>query len=103
MAKSPLMQRPIRSRTGEVEAAEALAVEGLAFIAEDKARLGRFLELTGLTREALVQVVGTQGFLLAVLEHLAGDESLLLVFAASRDVEPQAVARAIALLGDGTP
>jgi hypothetical protein len=33
-----------------------------------------------------------------VLEHLAGDESLLLVFAASANVAPETLAPALALL-----
>jgi tetraacyldisaccharide-1-P 4'-kinase len=46
---------------------------------------------------------GTGELSLAVLEHLAGDESLLLVFAASHAIAPDSVARAIALLEGPSP
>jgi hypothetical protein len=41
---------------------------------------------------------GTADLSLAVLEHLAADESLLLVFSASHGVAPESVSRAISLL-----
>jgi hypothetical protein len=40
----------------------------------------------------------TPELLLAVLEHLSADESLLLVFAASHGIAPESIARAIALM-----
>ena len=58
----------------------------------------RFLKLTGLEPSEVRARAGTPELSLAVLEHLAGDESLLLVFAASRAIAPESVARAIALL-----
>ena len=65
------------------EAAEGIAAQGLAFLAEEPARLSRFLAVTGLTPDEIRAQVETPEFLAAVLEHLAGDESLLLVFAAN--------------------
>ena len=80
------------------EAAEAIAMQGLTFLAEDGARMLRFLKLTGLELDEVRGRAGTPELSLAVLEHLAGDESLLLVFAASRGVAAESVSRAIALL-----
>ena len=56
------------------------------------------LSLTGLTPVDVRAQAGTPEFLAAVLEHLAGDESLLLVFAANASVAPETVAPALALL-----
>jgi Protein of unknown function (DUF3572) len=48
-------------------------------------------------------LAGTPELALAVLEHLAADESLLLVFAASRAVAPASIGLAISLLrGQGS-
>ena len=80
------------------ESAEAIALQGLTFLAEDAPRMLRFLKLTGLEPGEVRARVGTPELSLAVLEHLAGDESLLLVFAASHAVAPESVSRAIALL-----
>ena len=80
------------------EAAEAIALQGLTFLAEDPARMLRFLKLTGLEPGDVRARAGTPELLLAVLEHLGADESLLLVFASSRGVAPESIARAVALL-----
>jgi hypothetical protein len=73
------------------ETASALALKGLAFLAEDAPRLGRFLALTGIGPGDLRQAAGAPETLLAVLDHILGDESLLLVFAASKGLAPEAV------------
>jgi hypothetical protein len=75
-------------------AAEALAVEVLAFLAGDEARLAGFLDATGLTPQTLRAAASTPGFLVGVLDHLAADESLLLAFAAQHGADPAAVLRA---------
>ena len=86
-----------------LEAAEAIALQGLAFLAEDPGRLQRFVAVTGLEPGELRARADTPELLSAVLEHLAGDESLLLVFAASRGIAPETIAPAIALLQARTP
>jgi len=95
--------RPKRSLAEQREAAETLALQGLAFLFEDPARMLRFLKLTGLEPAEVRARAGTPELSLAVLEHLAADESLLLVFAASRAAAPDSVARAIALLEGPRP
>lgn len=89
MAKTPRMTR---------DAAETLALQGLAFLAGDPARLTRFLSLTGIDPSAMKAWDGNGELQGAVLEHLLGDESLLLVFAAEAGLEPQTIAPAHALL-----
>ena len=93
------MTRPGKKpATQHREAAEAIALQGLTFLAEDPARMLRFLKLTGLELDEVRALAGTPELCLAVLEHLAGDESLLLIFAANRGVAAENVGRAIAVL-----
>lgn len=93
--------RDISSRQTEGarrEAAEALAVNALGWLAQDGERLERFLSLSGLTPETVRQAAAEPGFFGAVLAHLMNDESLLLAFAANESLSPEQVARAAALL-----
>jgi hypothetical protein len=97
---------PIRAKTSAAEqreAAETLALQALAFLFEDPARMLQFLKLTGLEPADVRARAGTGELSLAVLGHLAGDESLLLVFAASQAIAPDSVGRAIALLEEPSP
>jgi hypothetical protein len=87
-----------RQAPGTLEAAEAIALQGLAFLAEEPQRLQRFVMVTGLDPAELRARADTPEFLAAVLEHLAGDESLLLVFTAGHGIAPEAIAPALALL-----
>jgi hypothetical protein len=90
------MKRP---KTGlDLDEAETIAIAGLAFLAEDARRLGRFLALTGVGPEELRENARTPRMLLAVVEYLLGDESLLLVFATSAGIAPERVVPAYDLL-----
>jgi hypothetical protein len=70
------------------EVAEVLAIQALAFIAEDGERLGRFLALTGMGPAELRAGARDRHFLAGVLDYLAGDEALLIAFANQAGVEP---------------
>ena len=76
------------------EAAEALAIQALSFIAEEPERLGAFLAASGIGPEAIRDAARTPGFLGGVLDHMLADESLLLAFADSAGLDPASVARA---------
>jgi hypothetical protein len=78
--------------------AEILAVAALSFLAGDPERLGRFLAITGIEAQDLRAAAGTPGFLPGVLDHLIGDESLLLDFAAHQGIDPSDVPAARAVL-----
>jgi hypothetical protein len=79
-----------------------VAAQALAFLAAEETHLARFLSLTGLDVGRLLEDAGSRDILRAVLEHLAGDESLLLTFAANAQMAPEAVGEALAVLrGDG--
>jgi len=77
---------------------ETLALRALAFLAEDARRLTRFLSLTGLDPADLMAAAGTAPVQVAALDHLLGDESLLMVFAGNAGVAPETIAAARALL-----
>ena len=85
-----------------LDQAEALALQGLTFLASDAQRLSRFLSLTGTDPSDLKSWAENLHIQAAVLDHLLSDESLLLVFAAEAGVAPEAVAPAQAILARGT-
>jgi Protein of unknown function (DUF3572) len=76
------------------ERAEALAIAALGFIAAEPERLGRFLALTGLGPQSIRDAARESHFLAGVLDHIVGDERLLIDFAAEHDVDPNEVTRA---------
>jgi hypothetical protein len=76
------------------EAAAALAIAALTFLAGETERLERFLALTGLGPQSLRAAAREPGFLLGVLDHVASDESLLLAFANENGIDPEDVGRA---------
>ena len=81
------------------EAAEALAVQALSYIAQDGERLGRFLSLTGIGPGEIRSAAREPGFLAGVLEYLASDESLLTEFAKDAGFDPSTIAAARLALG----
>jgi hypothetical protein len=89
------MRDSLKSRqSANLDSARSLAVGALAFIAADSDRLSRFLSLTGLGPDNLRTAAADPAFLGSVLDYLAGDEELLLAFAADSGLKPEAVARA---------
>lgn len=74
--------------------AEALAIDVLSFLAADVERLERFLALSGLTAESLRTAASEPGFFVAILDHLAADETLLLAFAANAGQDPTMILKA---------
>jgi hypothetical protein len=81
------------------KAAEMLAIQALAFIAEDPERLAAFLGATGIDVGAIRQAANAPGFLQGVLGHMLGDESLLVAFAESAGIDPAEIGRAHQALG----
>jgi len=75
-------------------AAEELAIAALSFIAAEPERLGRFLAMTGIGPDSIREAAREPRFLAGVLDHVAGDETLLRAFAAEHDVDPDTVMRA---------
>jgi hypothetical protein len=73
---------------------ETIALQALAFIAEDDDRLTRFLGLTGMELGTLRQVATDKIALGAVLDYLLNWEPLLLEFTTALDLPPEAILRA---------
>jgi hypothetical protein len=81
------------------KAAESLAIQALAFIAEEPERLGAFLAASGIVPDAIRDAARQPGFLGGVLDHMLGNESLLVAFADSAGLNPASIARARRALG----
>jgi hypothetical protein len=79
-------------------AAETLAIEVLSFLAADPVRLERFLALSGLGVGNLRRAAAEPGFLAAILDHLAADETLLLAFSAHAGQNPEVISKAREIL-----
>ena len=84
------------------EAAESLAIEALVFLATDESRLAPFLRATGLDPADIRREADSPEFLAGVLDFLMSDDSLLLVFAGHRGLDPNLIAAARRILMPGT-
>lgn len=82
------------------EAAAEMAIEALAWLAADRDRLERFLALSGLGPQNLRKAAAEPRFLVAVLDYLASNETLLVDFARDSVRRPESVARARDTLGE---
>jgi hypothetical protein len=81
--------------------AEALALSALMFLARDMERIERFLALTGVNPSELRGRLHDKSLQLAILDHIAADESLLLQFAEDEGRRPEAIGQARRVLGGG--
>ncbi len=85
---------------GRQEAARALAIVALGFIASDTKELTRFLALTGIDPGSIRIAAEEPGFLAGVLGYISGNERTLLAFAAHASVTPDEIEKArLALAG----
>jgi hypothetical protein len=90
------MKAPVRPSR---EAAENLAIQALGFLAADPDRLAGFLNMSGIAAEDIRAAAREPRFLAGVLEHMLGNEGLLVAFAADAGIDPAEVGRARAALG----
>jgi len=81
------------------ETAEMLAVQALAFIAEDDSRLSAFVASTGIAVQSIRAAAREPNFLAGVLEHILSDDTLLIAFAEGAGINPAEVPRARQALG----
>jgi len=81
------------------EAAEAVAIQALTYIAGDPERLGQFLATTGVGPAEIRTASAEPGFLRGVLEYLVSDEALLTGFAAEAGFRPEDPVKALVALG----
>jgi hypothetical protein len=82
----------------DIDRAEEIAIDGLSFLAGSADQMGRFLSLTGIGPSALSDALGDPALLAAVLEHIIGDEPLLLELSANRNISPEDIILAWDLL-----
>jgi len=78
--------------------AENLAIAALSYMASDPERLGAFLAATGIGPDMIRKAATEPSFLAGVLDHVCGDEGLLLAVAEEAGVAPQDVEHAQAVL-----
>jgi hypothetical protein len=89
------MIRDRKGRPGKVdrqarqEAAAALAIEALGYVARDPEHLERFLALSGISPGDIRIAARKPGFLAGVLDYVAGDEALLRAVAERAGVAPE--------------
>jgi hypothetical protein len=76
------------------EAAERLALDVLLWIAAEDDRLLPFLAASGLGPETLRESAREPAFLVGVLDHVMGDEAVLLACAGALGVKPERIAAA---------
>ena len=93
--------RPFRrsKRQRAARGGRGVAIGALAFLASDREQLGRFLAVTGIGPDAIRDAARDPGFLSGVLDHVAGDETLLVAFADQAGIDPAEIERARAALG----
>ena len=76
------------------EAAVALAIDALGFLAARPDALARFLSQTGIGPSTLRATARDPAFLAAVIDYLLGDEDLLVAYAGHAGIEPGRIAAA---------
>ncbi len=71
----------------------------MQWLASDQDRLQRFMDLSGIAPDALRARLGEPAFLVGVLDHLLGDERLLMDFADWSAQPPTAIGAARRAIG----
>jgi hypothetical protein len=104
LGKRAMKDRKARGKSDDArrEAAEALAIAALSYLAGEPERFGRFLAVTGVGPEQIRDAAREHGFLAGVLDHIASDEPLLIAFAEHAELKPASVMAAASILGGGT-
>ena len=73
--------------------AEIIALKVLGFLASEPERLSRFMDLSGLDVGAIRSSAADPAFLGGLLDHLLGDQTLLLIFAEEHGLKPERIAQ----------
>ncbi|MEO0328094.1 MAG: DUF3572 domain-containing protein [Pseudomonadota bacterium] len=76
------------------EYASQIAIEALSYIAGDQELLNQFVSLSGLQPDQISQIADTPAFLAAILDFLRTDDTKLLAFSSSRNIEPDLIYKA---------
>ncbi|ELT49450.1 DUF3572 family protein [Brucella intermedia] len=81
--------------------AEAIAIEALAWLAQDKDLLPRFLALTGIEATSIRQAALEPGFLAGVLQFFLSHEPTLLRYCEEAGRDPATIDKALTHLPGG--
>ncbi|WP_306257468.1 DUF3572 domain-containing protein [Pararhizobium sp. IMCC21322] len=87
----------------DTEFAEALAIQALGHLAQDKEVLERFLSVTGLAPEKIREAAASPGFLAGVLDYMMQNEALLLTFSVNNNIDAEAIMAAHRQLSGPVP
>lgn len=68
--------------------AENIAIAALQYLSVNEAYFDHFLANSGMTSEQIKLVVSTADFQISILDFMCQDESLLLSFCQSSEIEP---------------
>ncbi len=82
-----------RVKATDLPDAPTVGLLALAYLAADEDRLQRFLALSGLDLGVVRERAADPALLGGVLDHLLGDETLLLAFAAEQNLKPEWIRR----------
>jgi Protein of unknown function (DUF3572) len=99
---NPAMKRGIaqgKQDAARRQAAEALAIAALSYLAWEPEHLGGFLAATGIGPDQIRDAARDSEFLSGVLDYFSGDEALLVAFAKDQGIDPNEIERARAALG----
>jgi hypothetical protein len=89
------------STASQREGAEAIAIQGLGFIAGDPELLPRFLAITGIEASSIRRAAGEPGFLAGVLNFIVAHEPTLMRFSEQSGIAPAQVTTALRALPFG--
>lgn len=82
-----------RVKATDLPDAATVGLLALAYLAADEDRLQRFLTHSGLDLGQVRERASDPALLGGVLDHLLGDETLLLAFAAEQELKPEWIAQ----------
>ncbi len=74
--------------------AQTIALWATSYLLEDDRARDGFLALTGVTPDELKENLADPGFLAGILDHVLGNEPMLLAFCGQRDLSPDRPAKA---------
>jgi len=81
--------------------AQELAIEALGFIGQNQELLERFLALSGIQIQDMRQAAQAHGFFAGILAFLLNNERDLLAFCDEKNIAPEIIPQAFALLPGG--
>jgi Protein of unknown function (DUF3572) len=80
--------------SGDIEAAQTIALKALSYLAADEELLEPFLGSTGLAAGDLRAGATDSAFLAGVMDYFLQNEALLLAFAGASELAPETIVRA---------